>query len=180
MRDLPVRRVRYRVAMSLDGFIAGPKGEMDWIVSDPDVDFAAIYADFDVALLGRTTYELTQQPGAPPWPPDWDVYVVSRTLQPAEHPAVYVIGDEVKSTVSRLRATPGRDIWLFGGGVLAASLLAMDLVDVIELAIMPVVLGNGVPFVDRVARRVPLHLARTQQSPAGIVNLQYDVLHAAG
>ena len=172
-----MRRVRYRVAMSLDGFIAGPNGEIDWILPDPDVDFATIYAGFDVALLGRRTYELTQQPGAPPWPPAWDVYVASRTLRPTEHPAVYVIGDEIKSTVSRLRAARGRDIWLFGGGVLAASLLAMNLVDVVEMAIMPVVLGAGIPVVDRVARRVPLHLTRMQQSSAGIVHLQYDVLH---
>lgn len=88
-----MRRVRYRVAMSLDGFIAGPNGEIDWIVPDAGVDFATIYAGFDTALLGRRTYELTQQPGAPAWPPGWDVYVVSRTLRPAEHPAVSVIGD---------------------------------------------------------------------------------------
>ena len=166
--------------MSLDGFIAGPHGEIDWIVADPDLDFASIYAGFDVALLGRRTYELTQQPGAPPWPPGWDVYVISRTLRPAEHPTVNVISDDIKSTVSRLRASAGRDIWLFGGGVLAASLLEMDLVDVIEIAIMPVVLGAGVPFVDRANRRVPLGLSRMQRSSTGIVNVQYDVRHAAG
>ena len=175
-----MRRVHYRVAMSLDGFIAGPNGEIDWIVADPDVDFAAIFAGFETALLGRRTYELTQQPGAPPWPPGWDIHVVSRTLRPSEHPSVQVIGDEIESVVTRLRAKPGRDIWLFGGGVLAASLLAMDLVDAIEIAIMPVVLGAGVPFVDRVARRVPLQLTRVQQSSVGIVSLQYEVRHAAG
>jgi dihydrofolate reductase len=180
-----LRRVRYRVAMSLDGFIAGPNGEIDWIVPDPGVDFATIYAGFDTALLGRRTYELTQQPGAPAWPPGWDVYVVSRTLRPAELPAVSVIGDELTSTVSRLRAAPGRGIWLFGGGVLATSLLAMELVDVVEIAIMPVILGAGVPFAGQAAGRVPLKLTGMQQSSAGIVNLQYDVLrrdalHAAG
>ena len=171
-----MRRVRYRVAMSLDGFIAGPNGEIDWIVSDPGVDFATIYAGFDTALLGRRTYELTQQPGAPPWPAGWKVLVFSRTLRPAEHPAVSVIGDEVASTVSRLRAAPGRDIWLFGGGVLAASLLAMGLVDVVEVAVMPVLLGAGVPFADQAVGRVALKLTRVQQSSAGIVNLEYDVL----
>jgi dihydrofolate reductase len=166
--------------MSLDGFIAGPNGEIDWIVADPDVDFASIYAGFATALLGRRTYELTQQPGAPPWPPGWDIYVASRTLRPSDHPAVHVIGDDMESAITRLRSKPGRDIWLFGGGVLAANLLAMDLVDVIEIAIMPVVLGDGVRFVDRVARRVPLQLTRMQRSSVGIVNLQYEVRHAAG
>lgn len=164
--------------MSLDGFIAGPRGETDWIVADPDVDFATIYAGFDLALLGRRTYEMTQQPGAPPWPPDWDVYVVSRTLQPAEHPTVHVIGNDVESTVRRLRAARGRDIWLFGGGVLAASLLAMDLVDVIEIAIMPVLLGAGVSFVNGLMMRVRLDLVDMKRSSSGIVNMQYNVLHA--
>ena len=63
-----MRRVRYRVAASLDGFIAGPKGEIDWIVPDPTVDFVALYAGVDTVLLGRRTSELTLQPGAPPWP----------------------------------------------------------------------------------------------------------------
>ena len=76
-----MRRVRYRVAASLDGYIAGPNGEIDWIVHDPDLDFASVFAGFDTALLGRRTYELTLQPGAPPWPPDWRIYVFSRTLE---------------------------------------------------------------------------------------------------
>jgi dihydrofolate reductase len=175
-----MRRVRYRVAMSLDGYIAGPNGEIDWIVHDPSIDFAAIYAGFDTVLLGRRTYELTQQPGAPAWPAGWRVFVFSRTLKPSEHPAVDVVSTDLASTVSRLRAERGRDIWLFGGGGLCASLLAADLVDQIEVAIMPVLLGGGVPLVATIAPRSPLVLTRSHQSPSGIVNLQYDVEHAAG
>jgi len=63
-----MRRVFYRVAASLDGFIAGPNGEIDWIVADPTVDFVSLYAGVDTVLLGRRTYEMTLQPGAPPWP----------------------------------------------------------------------------------------------------------------
>jgi len=175
-----MRRVRYRVAMSLDGYIAGPNGEIDWIVRDPTVDFAAVYAGFDTVLLGRRTYELTQQPGAPPWPPGWRVFVFSRTLKASEHPAAHVVSTDPTSTVSRLRAEPGRDIWLFGGGSLCASLLAADLVDQIEVAVMPVLLGGGVPLVATRARRSRLVLTRSDRSPSGIVNLQYDVRRAAG
>ncbi len=175
-----MRPVRYRVAMSLDGYIAGPNGEIDWIIHDPDVDFAAIYAGFDTVLLGRHTYELTQRPGAPPWPIGWRVFVFSKTLRASEHPAVQVVSTDAVSTVFRLRAEPGRDIWLFGGGSLCASLLAADLVDQIEVAIMPVVLGSGVPLVATAAPRSPLALTRSQHSPRGIVTLQYDVQHAAG
>ena len=77
-----MRRVLYRVAASLDGYIAGPRGEVDWIVPDPAVDFATVYEAVDTVLLGRRTYELTRQPGAPPWPQDWQIYVFSRTLVP--------------------------------------------------------------------------------------------------
>ena len=63
-----MRRVLYRVAASLDGYIAGSHGEVDWIVHDPAVDFAKVYETVDTVLLGRRTYELTRQPGAPPWP----------------------------------------------------------------------------------------------------------------
>ena len=61
-----MRRVLYRVATSVDGYIAGPRGEVEWIVHDPAVDFAKIYASVDTVLLGRRTYELTRQPGVPP------------------------------------------------------------------------------------------------------------------
>ena len=166
--------------MSLDGYIAGPNGEIDWIARDPSIDFAAIYAGFDTVLLGRRTYELTQQPGAPPWPAGWRVFVFSRTLTASEHPAIHVVSTDLASTVSRLRAEPGRDIWLFGGGSLCASLLAADLLDQIEVAVMPVLLGGGVPLVATTAPRSPLVLTRSYHSPSGIVNLQYNVRHAAG
>jgi dihydrofolate reductase len=175
-----MRRVFYRVATSLDGFIAGPSGEIDWIVPDPTVDFTSLYASVDTVLLGRRTYELTLQPGAPQWPADWRVYVCSRTLDAAQHPRVTVLSEDVDTTVAALRAEPGRDIWLFGGGSLFASLLAADLIDALELAIMPVLLGSGVPLVSPGAQRSRLTLTRSNTSPKGIVNLQYEVQHAAG
>ena len=172
-----MRRVFYRVAASLDGFIAGPNGEVDWIVPDPTVDFAALYANIDTVLLGRRTYELTLQPGAPPWPSDCRIYVCSRTLEPAHHAGVAVVSDDVDATVARLRVEPGRDIWLFGGGSLFASLLAADLVDDVEVALMPVLLGGGVPLVSPGAPRSRLTLTRSNASPGGIVNLHYQVQH---
>jgi dihydrofolate reductase len=164
----------------VDGYLAGPNGEIDWIVHDPTVDFRAVYAQFDTVLLGRRTYELTQQPGAPPWPTGWRVYVFSRTLEPAEHPAVTVVGADIESTVASLREEHGRDIWLFGGGKLFASLLALQLVDEVELAVMPVLLGGGIPLAGTAALRSRLRLTRSDALPSGIVNLQYDIHHATG
>src|SRR5215203_5735306 len=133
-----MRRVRYRVAASLDGFIAGPDGEIDWIVHDPALDWAALFAGFDTVLLGRRTNVLTRQPGAPAWPAGWRVVVFSRTLAAAEDPSVTVVAADAGVAVAGLRAEPGRDIWLFGGGSLFASLLAAGVVDQLEVAIMPV------------------------------------------
>jgi dihydrofolate reductase len=169
--------LRYRVAASLDGYIAGPNGEIDWIVHDPTIDFASIFAGFDTVLLGRRTYELTRQPGAPPWPAGWRIYVFSRTLDAAEHPAVTVVSTDIGATVAALRAETGGDIWLFGGASLFASLLTAGLVDQIEVAIIPVLLASGVPLVAADAPRSRLSLTRSDSHPSGIVTLHYDVLN---
>jgi len=174
-----MRPVRYRLAASLDGYIAGPRGEIDWIVPDPAVDFAAIFAGFDTALLGRHTYELTLQPGAPPWPPGWRIYVFSRTLNGSDHPAVKVISSDAGAVVRTLRAESGRDIWLFGGGQLFASLVAERAVDQIEVATIPVLLGGGVPLAAG-APRCRLRMMASSASASGIVNSTYAIDYPAG
>ncbi|MDQ6768727.1 MAG: dihydrofolate reductase family protein [Gemmatimonadota bacterium] len=166
------------MAASLDGFIAGPNGEIDWIVPDPTVDFASLYAGVDTVLLGRRTYEMTLQPNAPPWPEGWRIYVCSQTLDPAQHPAVTMVSENIDATVADLRSEPGRDIWLFGGGGLFASLLALGLVDRLEVAVMPVLLGRGIPLLSSGAPRSRLTLTRSNASPSGIVNLHYEIQHA--
>ena len=76
------RLVRYQVAVSLDGFIAGPNGEYDWIVMDPSVDFAALYKEFDTVIMGRKTYEVANAQGGSGTMPGMEVFVFSRTLRP--------------------------------------------------------------------------------------------------
>jgi dihydrofolate reductase len=143
-----MREVLYRVAASLDGYIAGPRGEIDWIVHDPAVDFAKVYESVDAVLLGRRTYELTRQPGAPAWPRGWRVYVFSQTLPPEQHPGVTVVSVEAGRRVAALRAAPGRQIWLFGGGSLFRSLLEAQQVDLVEVLVVPVLLGGGIPLLE--------------------------------
>ena len=136
-----MRKVVYSAAMSLDGYIAGPRGESDWIVIDPDLDFDAMLARFDTILLGRRTYAATRAGGGGGMP-GVKSYVFSRTLQQADAPGVTVSADPLQ-TVSDLKAQPGKDIWLFGGGSLFRSLLPLGLVEVVEVAIIPVLLGGG-------------------------------------
>jgi len=173
--SIRMRRILYRVASSLDGYIEGLCGEIDWILPDPAVSLASLYAGIDTALLGRRTYELTQQPGAPAFPRNWHVYVFSRTLPAAQHSSVTVISSDVADAVATLRSRPGGDIWLFGGGSLFASLLALRAVDRVELAVIPVLLGGGTPFLGPGAARTRLKLMHSETRPNGIVRLDYDI-----
>src|SRR5215216_7742072 len=118
-----VRRLRYQVATSLDGYIASPDGGFDWIAMDPDIDFAALFAQFDTAVMGRKTFLATLQQGGSGAMPGLDVVVFSRTLRPAEYPAVSVVNGDPAERVRSLKATPGKDLWLFGGGELFRTLL---------------------------------------------------------
>src|SRR5688572_1394801 len=124
-----MRRIRYAVAMSLDGYIAGPKGEADWIIMDPEIDFEAFFEQFDTFLLGRRTFETTGG-GGQCGTPGTKTFVFSRTLRQRDYPGVTIVAKGVQATVAALRAEPGKDIWLFGGGVLFGSLLAARLVDI--------------------------------------------------
>lgn len=177
--------MRYNVAASLDGYIAGPRGEYDWIPRDPAVDFAALFARVDTVLLGRRSYALVRGGPTPVWPAGARVYVFSRTLRPEEHPGVTVVGgDDAAPVVAALRAEPGEgEIWLFGGGALFASLLAAGQVDAVEVAVVPVLLGGGVPLLPAGVPRTALALdpapgpagANPRVYPSGIVSLAYRV-----
>ena len=172
-----MRPVRYNVAASLDGFIAGPDGEYDWIPADPSVDFAALFARVDTVLLGRRSYELTRrEPGAASaWPAGARVYVCSRTLRQADHPGVTVAADAA-GAVAALRAEPGAgEIWLYGGGQLFGALLAAGQVDAVEVTVVPVLLGAGVPLLPVGLPRAALRLAHSHVYPSGMVPLHYAV-----
>ena len=171
-----MKRIRYSVAMSLDGYIAGPKGESDWIVIDPEIDFHALFGTFDTILLGRKTYEVTRQPGGGGGMPGMKTYVFSRTLNPADCPGV-TVSDDPKGTLTTLQAKGGKDIWLFGGGSLFRSLLELGLVDSVEVAIIPVLLGAGVSFLAEPAIRAKLKLVNHRvYKKTGTVSLEYAVL----
>lgn len=173
-----MRPVRYNVAASLDGYIAGPAGEFDWIPMDPAVDFEAIFARIDTVLLGRHSWELAQRSEGEMWKPGTRVYVASRTLRPEDHPGVTVVADGMGAVVASLRAEEGDgEIWLFGGGELFRALLAEGQVDSVEVTVVPILLGGGVPLLPPGAPRTRLALAGTHTYPSGMVTLSYRVEH---
>lgn len=168
------KRLRYQVAASLDGFIADANGGYDWIVSDPAVDFGALAAQFDTAVMGRKTYELAKSQGGGGMS-GMQVVVFSRTLPPATRKGVTITADDPAQVVAGLKQQDGKDIWLYGGGELFRSLLDASVVDTVEIAVIPVLLGSGVPLVPAGAH-ARLTLADHKVLPAsGITVLAYQV-----
>jgi len=166
--------VRYQVAMSLDGYIAGPNGEADWIIMDDEIDFEALFAQFDTFLVGRKTF--AAMGGGQAGRKGTKTIVFSRTLKPHDHPGVTIVADRIAETIAALRAEQGKDIWLFGGGELFRSLLDEGLVDSVEVAVIPVLLGGGIPLLPPPSSRTTLTLTGHKVYRAsGIVMLEYAV-----
>jgi dihydrofolate reductase len=159
--------------MSLDGYVAGPKEELDWIVMDPEIDFAALYARFDTAIMGRKTYDWMLRHDEKPGP--LRTILVSRSATAERYPGVTIWGNDAAQRIAAMKGEAGKDIWLFGGGELFRSLAAAGLVDVVEVAIMPVMIGGGISLLPSPAERVGLRLRQQKVYASGIVILSYDV-----
>ena len=169
-----MRRIRYSVAMSLDGYIAGPKGEFDWIPTDPDVDFSGMFNQFDTILVGRRTFEPMMAAGRTTMP-GMKTIVFSRTLRPEEHPEVLIVASDQAQTLAALKASPGKDIWLFGGGELFRSLAELGMVDTVEVSVTPILLGAGIPVAPNSSKWINLRLANHRVYSSGRVSLEYAI-----
>ena len=170
-----MRRICYSVAASLDGYIAGPNGEYDWIVMDPDIDFGAMFARFDTMLIGRNSYEAMAKAGQVD---DFDMepYVFSTTLKQDDHPNVTIVGSDFSALLTSMREKAGKDIWLWGGGYLFRSLAQAGFVDSVEVAIIPVMLGGGIALFPAPAEQLSLTLkSHRLYEKTGILMLEYDV-----
>jgi dihydrofolate reductase len=183
-----VRKVKYFIANSLDNFIARPDGSVDWLFMDgTDYGMKEFFASIDTMLMGRKTYEFalahspkpkrSSKKSKPKRASKFGMrsYVFSRTLKPETGEEMEIISENAGAFVRKLKAEEGKDIWLMGGGVLATSLFAEDLVDEISLNVHPVLLGQGIPLFPDIGKQIDLELLESKAYPNGCVQLTYRV-----
>jgi dihydrofolate reductase len=145
---------------------------------DPDIDFAALFAQFDTFLMGRVTFDMMVKQQGSAATPGMKTLVFSRTLHQRDHADVTIVADDVRATLAALREESGKDIWLFGGGSLFRSLLELEMVDTVEVAVIPVVLGGGIPLLPAPAAQRKLKLTGHKVFKTGIVLLEYEIAYA--
>jgi dihydrofolate reductase len=187
-----VRTITYGGAVSLDGFLAGADGSIDWLQFSKDVQdvMAKYWRNVDTILMGRKTYDFAVSSGREASTgkmrsqdkahrePAMKTYIFSRTLQSIDDPDVELVSGDAVEFVHGLKRQPGKEICLMGGGELAQTLLNADLVDRISLNIHPILLGSGIPTFRDLGHRVKLTLVESHSLEGGCVLASYSVCHA--
>jgi dihydrofolate reductase len=178
------RKVIVYIATSADGYIARPDGDVEWLNRRPhtvDYGMKAFYATIDTILLGRKTYDwglaYCKKNGMKDGPFDSKVahYVFSRKPPKRAAPGAEFVSEPVKAFAQRLRSTPGKHIWMMGGGDLIASFLDAKEIDEFDIHVIPTFIGEGIPLIAPRYRDVPLSLRSTRKYPDGVVRLRYKV-----
>ncbi len=170
-----MRKIILGLAVSLDGFIEGPKGEYDWCFTDQDYGLQAFLQSVDTIFAGRKTYEMSLGKK------DFDLgfprmkeYIFSTTMDTVPEGKTLIKGN-VEKEVLKIKNEPGKDIWLFGGASLTSTLMNLGLIDVVWLAVHPIILGSGKPLFSNIKDRINLTLTGTKTYSTGLVSLTYHV-----
>ncbi|HEY9061128.1 MAG TPA: dihydrofolate reductase family protein [Pseudobacteroides sp.] len=177
------RRIVLDLAVTLDGFIEGPKGEVDWCIMDQDMGFTDFLDSIDTIFYGRKSYDLWGQ-----YIPDdgacesekeiWKLvhskrkYVFSKTLTEIDGKAI-LINEHLQHEVEKIKKEPGKDIWLYGGASLVTTFINLGLIDEYRLSVHPVVLGSGKPLFSNITQRIELNLINIKRFTSGVVQLFY-------
>ena len=178
------RKIIAYIATSADGYIARPDGDVEWLNRRPDnVDYGMkeFYASIDTILWGRKTYDWLldyyneKNKTECPFDTNLENFVFSR--KPPQRPAegVTFVSETVKTFAQRLRSTPGKDIWMMGGGDLIASFLDAGEIDNFDVHVIPIFIGEGIPLVAPRHRDVALRLRSSEEYPDGVVRIRYEV-----
>jgi dihydrofolate reductase len=183
-----MRKVIMCLAMSFDGFIEGPNGEIDWIVFDAEggSDLTAFLKEIDTVIYGRVSYEMWGNVALTDESSEFekgfygdlyemDRYVFSRTAKKLRGNAT-VVDSDATELVADLKSKPGKHIWLYGGASLITTFMNLDLVDEFRIAVMPVVLGKGKPLFENIEHSHRMRLVNVDKTNSGVILLTYEVL----
>jgi dihydrofolate reductase len=178
------RKIIVYIATSADGYIARPDGDVGWLDRPRpkgNYGYGNFFKTIDTILWGRKTYAKGIEMGmkASGFGRGIKNYVFSRRPQPSSLPAFEFVNEPIKSFAERLRAQPGKDIWMMGGGEIIAAFLDEGEIDQFSIHVIPVMIGQGIPLVAPRHRSVPLKLLSTKKFPDGVVHLNYRVLPKA-
>jgi dihydrofolate reductase len=173
------RKIIVHIATSVDGYIARPDGDLEWLTSRPApkgfYGMDEFVRTIDATLLGRKTFEVSVEMGAK-FDKARPTYVFSRQAPPAFVPSgVHFVNEPIASFVEHLCEREGKNIWLMGGGEIIASFLDERAIDDLIISVVPTVIGDGVPLIARRHRNVLLRLKSAKPFPDGVVQLHYGV-----
>jgi len=177
--------------VSLDGFVAGPNGEMDWIIMDEEIfqDAIDLAATTDMALYGRTTYQMMEsywptvlsnslstelERHHAEWVENIHKIVFSKTLKKAEWNNTRLIRENIAEKISELKQHSGKSMMIFGSLKLTHSFMQMDLIDEYRINVNPIVLGKGIPLFKNIQQRIDLKLLKTKKFASGVIGFLYE------
>ncbi|MBE8712127.1 dihydrofolate reductase family protein [Sphingobacterium hungaricum] len=177
-----MKKIILDLAVSLDGFIEGPNGEIDWCIMDEDMDFDGFIDGIDSIFYGRVSYDAwgNYQPEASASPAEqklWTAvhskkkYVFSHKTR--NDPNASFISENLPAEVEEIKHGEGKDIWLYGGASLISSFIKLGLVDEYRISVHPIVLGSGKPLFEDLDKRIELKLIKTKPFKSGVVQLIY-------
>lgn len=178
-----MKKVILDLAVTLDGFIEGPNGEIDWCIMDDDMDFDGFLSGIDTIFYGRVSYDAwgNFQPEADAAPAElalWNAVhakekFVFSSQRRQDDRATFIHAD-IATEVDAIKKQDGKDIWLYGGASLIHTFIRLGLIDVYRISVHPVVLGNGKPLFEDLTQRLGLRLIQSRAFRSGVVQLIYE------
>ena len=167
-----MRNVKLYIATSLDSYIAGPNGEIDWLFTEGEFGYNAFMETIDTTLMGNETYKLIETFDDFPYKSQTN-YVFTRHPNAPEAPYVQFVSGDIVAFVQELKQQAGKDIFLVGGGQINAILLEAGLIDELQVFVHPIILGKGIPMFQPTEKPHPWQLVETKAYERGLVELHY-------
>lgn len=181
-----MKKIVLDLAVSLDGFIEGPNGEIDWCIMDDDMDFDGFLDSVDTIFYGRVSYDMwgNYQPAVDAAPAEQKMWATVHAKQKIvfsrenrqDDKATFIKPGDLVEEVTAIKQQQGKDIWLYGGASLIKTFIQQGLIDVYRVSVHPVVLGAGKPLFESMQDRLNLKLLQTNVFKSGVVQLIYEPL----